>query len=64
MQRKDLPLVGVWLLMLILVFVIPFVFLADIPRFSGGFLFYIILFIAQLVFVAVYITKSWKGVLK
>lgn len=64
MQREDLPLLWAWLLMLILVFVVPFAFLAGIPRFSGGFLFFTLLGIAQLIFVAVFAAKSWKEVLK
>lgn len=64
MKREDLPLLWAWLIILILIFVVPFAILAAIPKFYGGVLFFTLLGIAQLVFVAVFIAKSWKGVLK
>ena len=64
MQREDLPLLWAWLIILILVFAVPFAVLAYIPRFYGGVLFFTLLGIAQIAFVAVFAAKSWKGVPK
>lgn len=64
MKREDLPLLWAWLIILVLIFVVPFAVLEHIPKFYGGVLFFTLIGIAQLIFVAVFVAKSWKGVLK
>lgn len=64
MKREDLPLLWAWLIILILIFAVPFAVLTNIPKFYGGVLFFTLIGLAQLIFVAVFTAKSWKGVLK
>lgn len=51
-------------MLIILTFVMPFAVLKYTPTFSGGFTFFLLVAVAVIIYVVIYMTKSWKGLLK
>jgi len=63
-KRSELQLALAFVVLIILTFVMPFTVLKHIPAFSGGFTFFSLVPVAVIVYVAIYMAKSWKGLLK
>ena len=64
MKRSELQLVLAFAVLIILTFVMPFAVLKYTPTFSGGFTFFLLVAVAVIIYVVIYMTKSWKGLLK
>ena len=64
MKRKELQLVLAFAVLIILTFVMPFAVLKYTPTFSGGFTFFLLVAVAVIIYVVIYMTKSWKELLK
>lgn len=64
MKRKELQLVLAFAVLVILTFVMPFAVLKYTPTFSGGFTFFLLVAVAVIIYVVIYMTKSWKELLK
>ena len=64
MKGNELQLVWVFVAIILLTFVMPFAVLKDTPTFSGGFSFFFLVPLATIIYIAVYLAKSWKGLLK
>lgn len=64
MKRNELQLVLAFVALIILTFVMPFTVLKHVPAFSGGFTFFSLLAVAVLIYIVVYMAKSWKELLK
>jgi len=64
MKRKELQLVLAFAVLIILTSVMPFAVLKYTPTFSGGFTFFLLVAVAVIIYVVIYMTKSWKELLK
>lgn len=64
MKRNELQLVWAFAALIILTFVMPFAVLKHTPTFSGGFTFFSLLPVAVIIYVAIYMAKHWKELLK
>lgn len=64
MKRKELQLVLAFAVLVILTFVMPFAVLKYTTTFSGGFAFFLLVAVAVIIYVVIYMTKSWKELLK
>jgi len=64
MKRNELQLVLAFAVLIILTFVIPFTVLINTPTFSGGFTFFSLVPVAVIIYIVVYMAKSWKELLK
>ena len=64
MKRNELQLVLAFAVLIILTFVMPFTVLKHIPAFSGGFTFFSLLPVAVIIYIVIYMAKSWKELLK
>lgn len=64
MKRKELQLVLAFAVLVILTFVMPFAVLKYTTTFSGGFTFFLLVAVAVIIYVVIYMTKSWKELLK
>jgi hypothetical protein len=64
MKRNELQLVLACVVLIILTFVMPFTVLKNTPTFSGGFAFFSLVPVAVIIYVVIYMTKSWKELLK
>jgi hypothetical protein len=64
MKRSELQLVLAFAVLIILTFVMPFAVLKYTPTFSGGFTFFLLVAVAVIIYVVIYMTKSWKELLK
>jgi len=64
MKRKELQLVLAFAVLIILTFVMPFAVLKYTTTFSGGFTFFSLVAVAVIIYVVIYMTKSWKELLK
>ena len=60
MRRSELQLFLVFVVLIILTFVLPFAVFKHTPAFSGGFTFFLLLPLAVIIYIAVYMAKSWK----
>ena len=60
MRRSELQLVLVFVVLIVLTFVMPFAVFKHTPAFSGGFTFFSLLPVAVIIYIAVYMAKSWK----
>lgn len=64
MKRSELQLVLAFVVLIILTFVMPFAVLKYTPTFNGGFTFFLLVAVAVIIYVVIYMTKSWKELLK
>ena len=64
MKRSELQLVLAFAILIILTFVMPFAVLKYTPTFSGGFTFFLLVPVAVIIYIVIYMTKSWKELLK
>ncbi len=64
MKRNELQLVLAFAVLIILTFVMPFTVLKNTPTFSGGFTFFLLVAVVVIIYVVIYMTKSWKELLK
>ena len=64
MKGNELQLVGVLVMLIILTFVVSFAVLKHTPTFGGGFTFFSLVPVATIIYIAIYMAKSWKGLLK
>jgi len=64
MRRSELQLFLTFAVLIILTFVLPFAVFKHTPAFSGGFTFFLLLAVAVIIYIAIYMAKSWKGLLK
>ena len=64
MKRNELQLVLAFAVLIILTFVMPFTVLKHISAFSGGFTFFSLLPVAVIIYIVIYMAKSWKELLK
>ena len=64
MKRKELQLVWALVVLIILTFVMPFTVLKHTATFSGGFTFFLLVPVATIIFIAIYMAKYWKELLK
>jgi len=64
MKRKELQLVLAVAVLIILTFIMPFAVLKYTTTFSGGFTFFSLVAVAVIIYVVIYMTKSWKELLK
>lgn len=64
MKRSELQLVLAFVVLIILTFVVPFTVLRYTPTFSGGFTFFSLVAVAVIIYIIIYMTKSWKELLK
>jgi len=64
MQRNELQLILAFIVLIILTFVIAFTVLRQTTIFSGGFTFFSLVPVATIIYIAIYIAKTWKGLLK
>jgi len=63
-KRSELQLVLAFAVLIILTFVMPFAVLKYTPTFSGGFTFFLLVPVAVIIYIIIYMTKSWKELLK
>ncbi len=64
MKRNELQLVLAFAVLIILTFVMPFTVLKNTPTFSGGFTFFSLVPVAVIIYIAIYMAKSWKELFK
>ena len=64
MKRNELQLVLAFAVLIILTFVMPFTILKNTPTFSGGFTFFSLVPVAVIIYIAIYMAKSWKELFK
>ncbi len=64
MKRNELQLVLAFAVLIILTFVMPFTVLKHTPTFSGGFTFFSLVPVAVIIYIAIYMAKSWKELFK
>ena len=64
MKRSELQLVLAFAVLIILTFVMPFAVLKCTSTFSGGFTFFLLVPVAVIIYIVIYMTKSWKELLK
>jgi len=64
MKGSELQLVWVLVAVIILTFIVPFTVLKYTPTFSGGFAFFSLVPVATIIYIAIYVAKSWKELLK
>ena len=64
MKRSELQLVLAFAVLIILTFVMPFAVLKHTPTLSGGFTFFLLVPVAVIIYIIIYMTKSWKELLK
>jgi len=64
MKGNELQLVWAFVTIIILTFVMPFAVLKYTPTFSGGFTFFSLVPVATIIYIAIYMAKSWKEMLK
>ena len=64
MKREELQLVLAFAVLIILTFVMPFVVFKYTSTFSGGFTFFLVVPVAVIIYIIIYMTKSWKELLK
>ncbi len=64
MKGNELQLVWALVVLIILTFVMSFTVLKNTPTFSGGFTFFLLVPVATLIYIAIYMAKSWKELLK
>ena len=60
MRRSELQLFWAFVVLIILTFVLPFAVFKHMPAFSGGFTFFLLLPLAVIIYIAIYMAKSWK----
>jgi len=63
-KRNELQLVLAFAVLIILTFVMPFTVLKNTPTFSGGFTFFSLVPVAVIIYIAIYMAKSWKELFK
>jgi len=63
-KRNELQLVGAFAVLIILTFVMPFTVLKHTPTFGGGFTFFSLVPVAVIIYIAIYMSKSWKELFK
>ena len=64
MKREELQLVLAFAVLIILTFVMPFAVFKYTSTFSGGFTFFLVVPVAVIIYIIIYMTKSWKELLK
>ena len=64
MKENELQLVWAFVAIIILTFVMPFAVLKYTPTFSGGFTFFLLVPVATIIYIAIYMAKHWKEMLK
>ncbi|TET26503.1 MAG: hypothetical protein E3J67_01380 [Dehalococcoidia bacterium] len=64
MKARELQLILALVVLIILTFVMSFTVLKDTATFGGGFLFFLLVPVATIIYIAIYMTKSWKEHLK
>lgn len=64
MKGNELQLLWTFAAIIILTFVMPFTVLKYTPTFSGGFTFFLLVSVAAIIYITIYMTKSWKELLK
>ena len=64
MKRNELQLLWAFAVLIILTFVMPFTVLKHTPTFSGGFTFFSLVPVATIIYIAIYMAKCWKELLK
>ena len=64
MKKNELQLLWAFIAIIILTFVMPFTVLKYTPTFSGGFTFFLLVPVAAIIYIAIYMAKSWKAMLK
>ena len=63
-KRNELQLLWALVVLIILTFVMPFTVLKYTATFSGGFTFFLLVPVATMIYITIYMAKSWKGLLK
>ena len=64
MKGNELQLLWAFVAIIILTFVMPFAVFVNTPTFSGGFTFFLLVPVAAIIYIAIYMAKSWKEMLK
>ena len=64
MKENELQLVWAFVAIIILTFVMPFAVLKYTSTFSGGFTFFLLVPVATIIYIAIYMAKHWKEMLK
>jgi len=64
MKGNELQLLWAFIAIIILTFVIPFAVLQHTPTFSGGFTFFLLVSVVTIIYIAIYMAKCWKEMLK
>jgi len=64
MKGNELQLLWAFAVLIILTFVMPFTVLKHTPTFSGGFTFFSLVPVATIIYIAIYMAKCWKELLK
>ena len=64
MKGNELQLLWAFIAIIILTFVMPFAALKHTPTFSGGFTFFLLVPVATIIYIAIYMAKCWKEMLK
>lgn len=64
MKGNELQLLWAFITIIILTFVIPFAVLQHTPTFSGGFTFFLLVSVVTIIYIAIYMAKCWKEMLK
>jgi hypothetical protein len=64
MKGNELQLLWAFIAIIIFTFVIPFAVLQHTPTFSGGFTFFLLVSVVTIIYIAIYMAKCWKEMLK
>ena len=64
MKGNELQLLWAFIAIIILTFVMPFAVLKYTPTFSGGFTFFLLVSVVTIIYIAIYMAKCWKEMLK
>ena len=64
MKGNESQLIWAFVVLIILTFIVPFTVLKHTPTFSVGFTFFSLVPVATIIYIAIYMAKSWKGLLK
>jgi len=61
MKIADLQIVGIFLLMVVLSYVLPFSVFRHVSTFVGGFLYFTLIPVLCLAYIVVYTKRRWLG---
>ena len=64
MKKNEWQLVWAFVATIMLTFIMPFTVLKYTPTFSGGFIFFMLVSVAIIIYIAIYMARYWKELLK